>query len=119
VSVGCLLILVTIARDLGAQEAAPQQPVPFSHKIHTAAAKLVCQDCHPAPAKFGAEMGFPAASKCMSCHVLIAKDKPAIRKLAEFAASKQAVRGAMGEGVSARRLRLLRPSVSFDQSGEV
>ena len=30
-------------------------------------------------------------SKCMACHVLIAKDKPAIHKLAEFAASKQPV----------------------------
>jgi hypothetical protein len=68
--------------------AAPGQPVPFSHKVHTATAKLVCQDCHPTPAKFGAEMGFPPAAKCMACHVLIAKDKPAIRKLAEMAAAK-------------------------------
>ena len=36
-------------------------------------------------------MGFPAATKCMACHVAIAKDKPAIRKLAEFAVAKQAV----------------------------
>jgi hypothetical protein len=36
-------------------------------------------------------MGFPPASKCMACHVLIAKDHPAIRKLAEFAAKKQSI----------------------------
>ena len=36
-------------------------------------------------------MGFPPASKCMACHVLIAKDKPAIQKLARFAASKEPV----------------------------
>jgi hypothetical protein len=71
--------------------AAPEQPLPFSHKVHTADAKLVCQDCHPTPAKFGAEMGFPPASKCMACHILIAKDKPAIRKLAEMASAKQAI----------------------------
>ena len=71
--------------------AAPEQPVPFSHKTHTAAAKLVCQDCHPAPAKFGADMGFPATATCMACHILIAKEKPAIRKLAEFAAARQPI----------------------------
>jgi hypothetical protein len=70
---------------------AAEQPIPFSHKTHAGAAKLACQDCHPNPAKFGAEMGFPAASRCMACHVLIAKDAPAIRKLAEYAASKQPV----------------------------
>ena len=67
------------------------QPLPFSHTVHTATAKLVCQDCHAAPAKFGAEMGFPPAGKCMLCHILIAKEKPAIRKLAEFAAAKEPI----------------------------
>jgi hypothetical protein len=82
----CWLLLPAMVAALGA--AGPEQPLPFSHKVHTATAKLVCQDCHTAPAKFGAEMGFPPASKCMACHILIAKEKPAIRKLAELAASK-------------------------------
>ena len=43
--------------------AAVKQPLPFSHKVHTADAKLVCQDCHPTPAKFGAEMGSPPAAE--------------------------------------------------------
>ena len=84
---GCLLL--TVAGAVSA--AVPEQPLPFSHKVHSATAKLVCQDCHPTPAKFGAEMGFPPATTCMACHILIAKDKPAIRKLAEFAAAKQAI----------------------------
>jgi hypothetical protein len=71
--------------------AAPEQPLPFSHKVHAATARLLCQDCHPTPEKFGGAMGFPPVSKCMACHVLIAKDKPNIRKLAEFAAAKQAI----------------------------
>jgi len=62
-----------------------EQPLPFSHKTHISAAKLVCADCHPNPAKFGAQMGFPASSKCMACHVVIAKEKPAIVKLASLA----------------------------------
>jgi hypothetical protein len=81
-----LLLLLCAALTLSAA-----QPLPFSHQTHASAAKLACQDCHPTPAKFGAAMGFPATAKCMACHILIAKDKPAIRKLAEFAASKQPV----------------------------
>ena len=81
--------LLAVASALHA--AGSEQPLPFSHRVHTESAKLICQDCHPTPAKFGGEMGFPRASKCMACHVLIAKDKPAIRKLAEMAASKQVI----------------------------
>jgi hypothetical protein len=84
----CLLLLLALTAALAA---APEQPLPFSHKTHAATAKLVCQDCHPSPVKFGAEMGFPPASKCMACHILIAKEKPAIQKLAQFAASKEPI----------------------------
>ena len=85
---------------------AAEQPLPFSHKTHTAVGKLVCADCHPAPAKFGAEMGFPASSKCMACHVAIAKDKPAIVKLAALAKS--------GEPVPWERIYKLPDFVFFD-----
>jgi Cytochrome c7 and related cytochrome c len=83
------LLLLAVAGALGA--AAPEQPLPFSHKVHIDTAKLVCQDCHPTPVKFGAQMGFPPASKCMACHILIAKDKPSIQKLTQLTASKQAI----------------------------
>jgi len=72
-------------------QSAPVQPLPFSHKTHAAEAKLACLECHANPQRFGAEMGFPAASKCMACHVLVPRDKPAIRRLAELAQSKEPV----------------------------
>lgn len=74
-----------------AQQAAPPkvQPLPFSHKTHTAAG-LKCLDCHPNPDP-GDHMTFPATARCMACHVNIAKDKPAIQKLAEFAKSKEPI----------------------------
>jgi hypothetical protein len=76
----------------GVLAAAPvEQPLPFSHKTHIDTAKMACADCHTPPAKFGASMGFPPASKCMVCHVLIAKDKPAVQKLAQLAASKDPI----------------------------
>ena len=82
------VVLTALGRLLAA---APEQPLPFSHKTHTVVGKLMCQDCHTPPAKFGAEIGLPAASKCMACHILIAKDRPSIRKLAELAAGKEPI----------------------------
>jgi hypothetical protein len=68
---------------------APAQPIPYSHKKHLALG-LNCKDCHtnPEPGKL---MTFPATDKCMQCHVVVAKDKPAIQELAEYAKSKQPI----------------------------
>lgn len=68
---------------------APVQPIPYSHKKHLAVG-LECKKCHtnPDPGKL---MTFPATSTCMECHVTIAKAKPSIQKLAEYAKSKQAI----------------------------
>ncbi|HYT65567.1 MAG TPA: cytochrome c3 family protein [Vicinamibacterales bacterium] len=61
------------------------QPLPYSHKKHIALG-LQCRTCHvnPAPGKL---MTFPATAFCMGCHQAIAADRPAIQKLASFAAS--------------------------------
>jgi len=67
----------------------PIQPIPYSHKKHLALG-LECQQCHPNPEP-GDRMTFPATSKCIACHSTIAKDKPSIQKLAEFAKSKQPI----------------------------
>ena len=67
----------------------PVQPIPYSHKKHLALG-LKCQQCHPNPEP-GDRMTLPPAAKCMACHVTIAKDKPSIQKLAEFAKSNQPI----------------------------
>ncbi len=66
----------------------PAQPIPYSHKTHLALG-LQCRFCHVNPDP-GRLMSFPAAEKCMGCHVSTAADKPAIKKLAAFAESGQA-----------------------------
>src|SRR5581483_11195421 len=72
-----------------APHAGPEQPIPFSHKTHVSRG-LRCQMCHANPDP-GAMMTFPATSTCMGCHMTVAKDRPAIMKLAEFARSNQAI----------------------------
>ncbi len=71
------------------EHAPPVQPIPYSHKTHLALG-LQCSTCHtnPAPGKL---MTFPATTTCMSCHLSVAKNKPAIRKLASFSKSRQPI----------------------------
>jgi hypothetical protein len=67
----------------------PEQPVPYSHKKHLAFG-LECKNCHanPEPGKL---MTIPDTAKCMQCHATIAKNKPAIQKLAQYSKAKQPV----------------------------
>lgn len=75
--------------DNPSEHTPPVQPLPYSHKTHLAVG-LECKECHanPDPGKL---MTFPATTKCMQCHVTIAKNKPAIQKLAEFAKSQKPI----------------------------
>jgi hypothetical protein len=69
--------------------AAPAQPLPYSHKTHLAL-KIGCQFCHtnPDPGKL---MTYPATATCMTCHQSVATDSPAIKKLAEYNSTHQAI----------------------------
>ncbi len=71
-----------------AAESKPQ-PIPYSHKTHVALG-LKCVECHTMPAP-GELATFPKEAKCMSCHVAVKTDSPAIQKLAEFHKQQKAV----------------------------
>jgi hypothetical protein len=75
--------------DNPSEHVPPAQPIPYSHKTHLAAG-LECKECHANPDP-GRLMTFPATSKCMQCHVTIAKNKPSIQKLAEFSKSQRPI----------------------------
>jgi hypothetical protein len=75
--------------DNPVEHAPPDQPIPYSHKSHLALG-LPCTTCHTNPAP-GNLMTFPATSTCMSCHISVATNKPAILKLTEYSKSKQPI----------------------------
>jgi hypothetical protein len=60
----------------------PEQPIPFSHKLHAGDKKIPCQYCHSA-ARRSTSAGIPPVNTCMGCHKLVATDKPNIKKIAE------------------------------------
>src|SRR5713101_10051671 len=75
--------------DNPSEHAPPVQPIPYSHKKHLSLG-LDCKDCHT-NLEPGTLMTFPETGKCMLCHVTVAKNKPSIQKLAEYAKSKRVI----------------------------
>jgi cytochrome c553 len=52
---------------------APDQPIKFSHQIHTGQNKIDCLYCHNT-AEFSKSAGIPAAAVCLNCHQLVVKE---------------------------------------------
>ena len=87
-----LLIFGLAARWASAQDVpGPAQPIPFSHRTHIAGVKLVCADCHTAPAKFGDPVSIPDAPKCLECHAYSALTTPTLAQLNAYAEKKQPI----------------------------
>ena len=78
---------------ISAAPAPPEQPIPFSHKVHAGALKMQCKMCHP-NSGVGETMRIAAASMCMQCHSAIKADSPAIQKLAAFAKNDSEIKWA-------------------------
>jgi formamidopyrimidine-DNA glycosylase len=62
----------------------PVQPIAFTHKVHLEK-NLTCEVCHTGVTQ-GPQAGIPSAKFCMACHLVIAADKPEIKKLTAFTA---------------------------------
>lgn len=91
---GCVLtfcILITVAQTARQTLPAPEQPMPYSHKLHAGKLALKCATCH-ANRDPGEKMGFASVASCMQCHSDIAVEKPAIQKLAAYAKEKREVK---------------------------
>ena len=63
----------------------PDQPVPFSHKLH-AAQGIECIRCHPNSSR-RFEAGLPTPRDCMGCHRTVARENPSIQKLVQLIAA--------------------------------
>ncbi|HLA38804.1 MAG TPA: cytochrome c3 family protein [Candidatus Glassbacteria bacterium] len=58
----------------------PDQPIPFSHKLHAGDYKMDCLYCHSAAEK-GPHAGIPPMNVCMGCHSVVGLDKENIKNL--------------------------------------
>lgn len=59
---------------------APEQPIPFSHKIHAGDNKIDCKYCHTGVEK-AKHAGIPSLNVCMNCHTVVKGDSPYIQQI--------------------------------------
>jgi len=61
------------------EEIGPEQPIPFSHNVHSGIKEIQCQFCHPYVA-YSNFPGIPPVEKCLYCHNYIIVNYPWIQK---------------------------------------
>jgi hypothetical protein len=61
---------------------APEQPIPFSHKLHAGTHKIDCKYCHLGVEK-SRHHTVPPVNVCMNCHSVVKTDSPWIQKIKE------------------------------------
>lgn len=64
-------------------QAAPEQPIAFSHRVHAGQNKIQCLYCH-VNARRSSVAGIPSVQRCMGCHKITAANKPEVQKLKEY-----------------------------------
>lgn len=57
----------------------PEQPIPFSHRLHAGIKEIQCQFCHPYVGR-STNPGIPPVAKCLYCHNHIIAGHPEILK---------------------------------------
>jgi hypothetical protein len=71
-------------REFFGTRSKPVQPIAYTHKVHLANG-MQCTDCHVGVDQ-GPDARIPSVNFCMTCHQVIATDKPEIKKLAAYKA---------------------------------
>lgn len=61
----------------------PEQPIPFSHKLHAGEMNIDCQYCHTTVTK-SRFASIPSVQTCMNCHSVARKNRQAIIQLTEM-----------------------------------
>lgn len=57
----------------------PEQPIPFSHRVHAGVKDIQCRYCHPYVDRSN-HPGLPPVEKCLHCHNYIIANHPWIQK---------------------------------------
>lgn len=69
----------------------PEQPVPYSHKLHVGELRLDCRYCH-ASVEYSAVANVPPTQACMNCHKLVARESEKLKPIRDSAASGRPMR---------------------------
>ena len=68
----------------------PDQPIPFSHKIHAGDYKIDCRYCHSG-VETVRHSPVPSLNVCMNCHLTVKTQSPWIQKLTKYYGEGKAI----------------------------
>ena len=88
----------------------PEQPIPFSHRVHAGSKQIDCFFCHPY-ATASSNPGIPPVEKCLLCHNVIATRFPPIAKIRTYYAD--------GEGIPWKRVNRVSDFVHFSHQAHL
>jgi hypothetical protein len=80
--VGAVAAAVEYFPSASNQGYVPEQPIPFSHKLHAGDNKIPCMYCHTNVEKTR-HATVPAVNVCMNCHRVVKTDSPHIQKITQ------------------------------------
>jgi cytochrome c7-like protein len=83
---GLAVLAIGVVAACGDPLSAPEQPVPFSHKVHAGDNRIGCPMCH-VYAERGPVAGIPSMARCAGCHRFVGQDKPNVQKVMQAVAA--------------------------------
>jgi len=89
---------------------APDQPVPFSHRLHAGDLGVDCRYCHYT-AEVSPYAAIPPTAVCMNCHVQVLPDSPRLARVRHSAET--------GEPIEWVRVHMLPDYAYFDHSAHL
>ncbi len=81
-----VLIYLAFAPGTSSEGYAPEQPVPYSHRLHAGELGLDCRYCH-AGVETGAFATLPPTATCMNCHASVRADSELLAPIRDSYAS--------------------------------
>jgi predicted CXXCH cytochrome family protein len=85
-----IAMIAASAIQYGRLRIGPEQPIPFSHKLHAGAKQLSCFFCHTQALR-SQNAGIPPVEKCLLCHDVIASNFSPIARVRSYAAKNEPI----------------------------
>lgn len=88
--VGVVALLVVMNYVWASLYPGPDQPIPFSHRLHVKTKGLQCFFCHNSAPRSN-DAGMPPVDKCLLCHNVVASRFPPIRRIIAYKKQNQPI----------------------------
>ncbi len=98
----------------GAARLGPEQPIPFSHRLHVTDKDIDCRFCHSGVDE-SMHAGLPPVQTCIFCHQVIITEHPEIRRLWAYYGTRQdgTLDPALGQPIPWERVFVMPDHVYF------